>query len=48
MLKGFIDVETLDQQRGKASSVGDILNKDVFFVQNRSLRDALQRILNVA
>ena len=44
MLKGFIDVETLDQQRGKASSVGDILNKDVF-VQNRSLRDALQRIL---
>lgn len=45
MLKGFIDVETLDQQRGKASSVGDILNKDVFFVQNRSLRDALQRIL---
>lgn len=33
MLKGFIDVETLDQQRGKASSVGDILNKDVFFVQ---------------
>ena len=45
VLKGFIDVETLDQQRGKASSVGDILNKDVFFVQNRSLRDALQRIL---
>ena len=30
VLKGFIDVETLDQQRGKASSVGDILNKDVF------------------
>ena len=36
VLKGFIDVETLDQQRGKASGVGDILNKDVFFVQNRS------------
>ncbi|EIA6621359.1 TPA: betaine/proline/choline family ABC transporter ATP-binding protein [Enterococcus faecalis] len=46
VLKGFIDVETLDQQRGKASSVGDILNKDVFFVQkNALLRDALQRIL---
>lgn len=45
VLKGFIDVETLDQQRGKASSVGDILNKDVFFVQNRSLRDALQKNL---
>lgn len=46
VLKGFIDVETLDQQRGKASSVGDILNKDVFFVQKSALlRDALQRIL---
>lgn len=46
VLKGFIDVETLDQQRGKASSVGDILNKNVFFVQKTALlRDALQRIL---
>lgn len=46
VLKGFIDVETLDQQRRKASSVGDILNKDVFFVQKTALlRDALQRIL---
>ncbi|XZC48061.1 betaine/proline/choline family ABC transporter ATP-binding protein [Enterococcus faecalis] len=46
VLKGFIDVETLDQQRSKASSVGDILNKDVFFVQKTALlRDALQRIL---
>ena len=46
VLKGFIDVETLDQQRGKASSVGDVLNKDVFFVQKTALlRDALQRIL---
>ncbi|UQF46499.1 betaine/proline/choline family ABC transporter ATP-binding protein [Enterococcus faecalis] len=46
VLKGFIDVETLDQQRGKASSVGDILNKGVFFVQKTALlRDALQRIL---
>ncbi|EHR4599303.1 betaine/proline/choline family ABC transporter ATP-binding protein [Enterococcus faecalis] len=46
VLKGFIDVETLDQQLGKASSVGDILNKDVFFVQKTALlRDALQRIL---
>ncbi|MEX1619187.1 betaine/proline/choline family ABC transporter ATP-binding protein [Enterococcus sp. C27] len=46
VLKGFIDVETLDQQRSKASSVGDILNKDVFSVQKTALlRDALQRIL---
>ena len=46
VLKGFIDVETLVQERGKASSVGDILNKDVFFVQKTALlRDALQRIL---
>jgi osmoprotectant transport system ATP-binding protein len=46
ILKGFIDVETLDRQRGKVSSVGDILNKDVFFVRKTALlRDALQRIL---
>ncbi|MGM9902701.1 glycine betaine/carnitine/choline ABC transporter ATP-binding protein [Enterococcus sp. 10A9_DIV0425] len=45
-LKGFIDVETLDQKRGKVSSVGDILNKEVFYVkQSAYLRDTLQRIL---
>lgn len=46
ILKGYIDVETLDRQRGKVSSVGDILNKNVFFVKKTALlRDALQRIL---
>lgn len=45
-LKGFIDVETIDKKRGKVSSVGDILNKDVFYVkQSAYLRDTLQRIL---
>lgn len=46
VLKGYIDVETLDRRRGKASSVGDILNKDVFYVKDTAfLRDTLQRIL---
>lgn len=46
ILKGFIDVETLDRQRTKATSVSDIVNRDVFFVKESSLlRDTLQRIL---
>ncbi|MBE9887190.1 betaine/proline/choline family ABC transporter ATP-binding protein [Enterococcus durans] len=46
VLKGFIDVETLDKKRGKVSSVGDILNKQVFYVKESAyLRDTLQRIL---
>ncbi|BCA86545.1 glycine/betaine ABC transporter ATP-binding protein [Enterococcus saigonensis] len=46
ILKGFIDVESIDKMRGKASSVGDILNKDVFYVkEDKLLRDVLQRIL---
>ncbi|WP_165004255.1 MULTISPECIES: ABC transporter ATP-binding protein [unclassified Enterococcus] len=46
VLKGFIDVETLNKKRGKVSSVGDILNKDVFYVKESAyLRDTLQRIL---
>lgn len=46
ILKGYIDVESMNQQRGKKSSVGDILKTDVFFVQEDSLlRDTLQRIL---
>src|SRR5699024_8797209 len=46
VLKGFIDVETLDKKRGKVSSVGDILNKHVFYVKESAyLRDTLQRIL---
>ncbi|MGC6767351.1 betaine/proline/choline family ABC transporter ATP-binding protein [Enterococcus sp. LJL128] len=46
ILKGFIDVETLDRSRNKATSVSDIINPDVFFVKENSLlRDTLQRIL---
>ncbi|MGX7199398.1 betaine/proline/choline family ABC transporter ATP-binding protein [Enterococcus nangangensis] len=46
VLKGFIDVETMEKMRGKVSSVGDILNPDVFYVnQKTQLRNVLQRIL---
>lgn len=46
VLKGFIDVESIDRHRGKATSVGDILNKQVFYVKESALlRDTLQRIL---
>ncbi|MBS7576672.1 MULTISPECIES: betaine/proline/choline family ABC transporter ATP-binding protein [unclassified Enterococcus] len=46
VLKGYIDVETLNRMRGKASSVGDILNHNVFYVKDSTmLRDTLQRIL---
>ncbi len=46
VLKGFIDVQTIQQRRGRATSVGDILNKDVFYVKSTSfLRNTLQRIL---
>lgn len=46
VLKGFIDVETIDRMRGKATSVGDILNTKVFYVKEDSLlRDSLHRIL---
>ncbi|MHC5249270.1 betaine/proline/choline family ABC transporter ATP-binding protein [Enterococcus sp. LJL90] len=46
VLKGFIDVQTIQRRRGRATSVGDILNKDVFYVKSTSfLRNTLQRIL---
>lgn len=46
ILKGYIDIESINQQRGKNSSVGDILKTDVFFVQETALlRNTLQRIL---
>jgi osmoprotectant transport system ATP-binding protein len=47
-LKGFVDIETIDQERrrGKASSIGDIINPNVFYVKESALvRDSLQRIL---
>lgn len=46
VLKGYIDVESIDRNRGKVTSIGDILNKDVFYVKETALlRDTLQRIL---
>ena len=46
ILKGYIDVESMNQKRGKVSSVGDLLNPDVFYVyENSLLRNTLQRIL---
>lgn len=48
VLKGFVDVETIDRERrrGKATSIGDIINPKVFYVKEAVLvRDSLQRIL---
>lgn len=46
VLKGFIDVESIDRSRGKNTSVGDIINPDVFYVKKTALlRDTLQKIL---
>lgn len=48
VLKGFVDVETIDRERrrGKATSIGDIINPKVFYVKENALvRDSLQRIL---
>lgn len=48
ILKGFVDVETIDRERrrGKATSIGDIINPKVFYVKEKALvRDSLQRIL---
>lgn len=47
VLKGILDVQTLNNQRSKATSVGDILNPDIIYVgQNDLLRNTLQKILN--
>lgn len=46
ILKGYIDVEIINDKRGIATSVGDVLNPEVFFVRKTSLlRDAIQKIL---
>lgn len=46
VLRGFIDVEMINNQRGKNTIVGDIINKDVFFIREKALlRDAIQKIL---
>lgn len=45
-LKGYIDVEVIDRERGTGKLVGEVMNKNVFFVkQSALLRDSLRRIL---
>lgn len=45
-LKGYIDIEDIDYNFKTATSVGDVMHKDVFYVQSDSLvRDAIERIL---
>jgi osmoprotectant transport system ATP-binding protein len=46
ILKGYIDIESINLRRGNSSSVGDILKTDVFFVKETALlRNTLRRIL---
>jgi osmoprotectant transport system ATP-binding protein len=46
VLKGFIDVEHIEQMRGQSASVLDILNSTIFYVKETDLlRNSLQRIL---
>ncbi len=46
ILKGFIDIESINKNRGLLSSVGDVLQTEVFYVkENALLRNTLQRIL---
>lgn len=45
-LKGFIDIESLDNRYNKATSVSDILNTHIFYVTDDVLlRDTVNRIL---
>ncbi|MFS7156006.1 betaine/proline/choline family ABC transporter ATP-binding protein [Carnobacterium maltaromaticum] len=46
VLKGYIDIESIDYNHKTATSVGDIMNKNAFFVRKDSLlRDTVRRIL---
>ncbi len=46
ILKGFIDIESINKNRGLLSSVGDVLQTEVFYVkENALLCNTLQRIL---
>lgn len=46
VLKGYIDVEMIDQNRKKSVSVGDILETETFAVQKDSLvRESIRQIL---
>jgi len=46
ILKGMIGIEDVDYSFNSATSVDDIMNRDIFFVQSNSLiRDTVERIL---
>ncbi|MGB6177749.1 betaine/proline/choline family ABC transporter ATP-binding protein [Carnobacterium sp.] len=46
ILKGYVDIESIDLNRKKATSVGDIMSNKVYFVRKDTLlRDTVQRIL---
>lgn len=46
VLKGYIDIETIDANRRKAAFVGDILNTEFYTVQEGAfLRDTVRKIL---
>lgn len=45
-LKGYIDVETIDEMRKKANLVGEVLKSEIYTVQEGTLlRDTIQKIL---
>ncbi|MEG0497827.1 MAG: betaine/proline/choline family ABC transporter ATP-binding protein [Carnobacterium sp.] len=45
-LKGYVDIESIDLNRKRATSVGDIMSNKVYFVRKETLlRDTVQRIL---
>lgn len=46
VLKGFVDVETINEKRKVATSISDVMNTSIFSVQQTSLiRDVVQKIL---
>jgi len=46
VLKGYIDVEIIDQNRKKAVTVGEVVNENVYSVQKGTLiRDTVRKIL---
>jgi len=46
VLKGFVDIESINTRTKSTTSVGDLINKDVFSVRDTTLlRDSIQRIL---
>lgn len=46
VLQGYVDVEIIDQNRKKASLVGDVLRSDLYTVeQGTLLRDTVRKIL---